>query len=105
MEPVIFLLLVIAIVLVFTFTNGFHDAANAIATVVGTKVLTPRQAVILGAVTNFIGALSGVAVDDPCAVALVNVPPATIQEPTWASEYTMPPSIFGVKLAGTELTT
>jgi PiT family inorganic phosphate transporter len=56
MEPVIFLLLVIGVVLVFTFTNGFHDAANAIATVVGTRVLTPRQAVIMGAVTNFIGA-------------------------------------------------
>ena len=37
MEPVLFLLLVIGIVLVFTFTNGFHDAANAIATVVGTR--------------------------------------------------------------------
>ena len=46
-----------------------------------------------------------VAVDDPCAVALVNVPPATIQEPTCAIANTMPPSIFGVKLAGTELTT
>jgi len=72
MDPVIFLLLVIAIVLVFTFTNGFHDAANAIATVVGTKVLTPRQAVILGAVTNFIGALSGVAVAKIIGAGLVD---------------------------------
>src|SRR5580658_7219214 len=72
MEPVLFLLLVIAVVLVFTFTNGFHDAANAIATVVGTRVLTPRQAVILGAVTNFIGALSGVAVATTIGAGLVD---------------------------------
>jgi hypothetical protein len=36
---------------------------------------------------------------------VVNVPPATIHEPTWAIAYTTPPSRFGVKLAGTELTT
>jgi inorganic phosphate transporter, PiT family len=72
MEPVLFLVLVIAVVLVFTFTNGFHDAANAIATVVGTRVLTPRQAVILGAVTNFIGALSGVAVATTIGAGLVD---------------------------------
>ncbi len=71
MEPVLFLLLVIAVVLLFTFTNGFHDAANAIATVVGTRVLTPRQAVIMGAVTNFIGALSGVAVAKTIGAGLV----------------------------------
>src|SRR5271170_4967241 len=71
MEPVLFLLLVLGIVLVFTFTNGFHDAANAIATVVGTRVLTPRQAVIMGAVTNFIGALSGVAVAKTIGAGLV----------------------------------
>jgi PiT family inorganic phosphate transporter len=72
MEPVLFLLLVIGVVLVFTFTNGFHDAANAIATVVGTRVLTPRQAVIMGAVTNFIGALSGVAVAKTIGAGLVD---------------------------------
>lgn len=71
MEFVIFLLLVNLVVLVFTFTNGFHDAANAIATVVATKVLTPRQAVILGAVTNFIGALGGVAVAKTIGAGLV----------------------------------
>ena len=40
-------LLVIIVALVFTYTNGFHDTANAIATVVGTKVLTPREAIML----------------------------------------------------------
>jgi len=55
-------LLVIFIALVFTYINGFHDTANSIATVVSTKVLTPRQAVMLAAVTNLIGAFFGVAV-------------------------------------------
>ncbi len=42
--------------------NGWNDAANAIATVVGTRVLSPRNAVIMAAVLNFVGSLSGVAV-------------------------------------------
>lgn len=71
MDLVLLLLFVNVTVLVFTFTNGFHDAANAIATVVGTRVLTPRQAVILGAVTNFLGALSGVAVAKTIGAGLV----------------------------------
>ncbi|HEX2746741.1 MAG TPA: inorganic phosphate transporter [Verrucomicrobiales bacterium] len=54
--------LVIFVALVFTYTNGFHDTANSIATVVGTKVLTPRQAILLAAVTNLIGAFFGLAV-------------------------------------------
>ena len=45
----------IAIVFAFDFFNGFHDAANAIATVVATKVLTPTRAVALAAVGNFVG--------------------------------------------------
>src|SRR6188474_1730925 len=62
MTELIFLLVVLVVVLGFTYTNGFHDAANAIATVVSTKVLTARQAVVLAAVLNFLGALSGTAV-------------------------------------------
>lgn len=48
---------VIAIALVFDFTNGFHDAANSIATVVSTRVLSPRYAVIWAAAFNFIAFL------------------------------------------------
>ena len=50
-------LVVVAILVVFSFDffNGFHDAANAIATVVATKVLTPTKAVGLAAVGNFVG--------------------------------------------------
>jgi PiT family inorganic phosphate transporter len=48
--------------LVFEYINGFHDTANAIATVVSTKVLTPRQAILLATVTNLCGAFLGEAV-------------------------------------------
>jgi PiT family inorganic phosphate transporter len=48
---------VILLALVFDFINGFHDTANAIATSVGTKVLTPAQALLMAACLNFVGAL------------------------------------------------
>jgi inorganic phosphate transporter, PiT family len=48
-----FIIIIIALALIFDFINGFHDAANSIATVVSTKVLTPFQAVLWAAVFNF----------------------------------------------------
>ena len=54
--------IVVAVVLValaFDYTNGFHDAANAIATSISTRALTPRIALTLAAVMNFVGALLG----------------------------------------------
>ena len=56
------ILTVLVVALLFEYINGFHDTANAIATIVSTKVLTPRQAVVLSASFNLIGALSGTAV-------------------------------------------
>ncbi|MCW2786715.1 MAG: pitA [Marmoricola sp.] len=50
---------VVVVALVFDYTNGFHDAANAIATSISTRALTPRIALILAAVMNFVGALLG----------------------------------------------
>jgi inorganic phosphate transporter, PiT family len=50
----VFLYVVVALVLVFDFLNGFHDSANSIATVVSTKVLSPLAAVIIAAFFNFI---------------------------------------------------
>jgi inorganic phosphate transporter, PiT family len=63
-EPTVALILfIIGIALVFDFTNGFHDSANSISTVVSTKVLSPRSAVIFAAFFNFIAAFAfGVAV-------------------------------------------
>ncbi len=57
--------------LLFEYINGFHDTANAIATVVSTKVLTPRVAVIWAAFWNLIGALAGTAVAKTISSGLV----------------------------------
>ena len=56
------LLLIIALAIGFGLANGFNDAANAIAPVIGTRVLSPRNAIILAAVFNFSGAATGLAV-------------------------------------------
>ncbi|MFI5180668.1 MAG: inorganic phosphate transporter [Thermoanaerobaculia bacterium] len=53
-----FVLFVVVVALLFDFVNGFHDAANSIATVVGTRVLTPRVAVIWAAFFNFVAAFA-----------------------------------------------
>ena len=50
---------VVVVALAFDYTNGFHDAANAIATSVSTRALTPRAALVLAAVMNFVGAFLG----------------------------------------------
>ncbi len=55
MTLTILLVVVIAVALLFDFLNGFHDAANAIATIVVTRALTPFQAVIMAGLANFIG--------------------------------------------------
>jgi PiT family inorganic phosphate transporter len=68
----IFLLIVILSVYAFEYINGFHDAANAIATVVSTKVMTPRVAVIMAAAFNLLGALSGTAVAKTVGAGLVD---------------------------------
>ena len=48
------LIVIIVLALVFDYINGFHDAANSIATIVSTKVLTPFQAVLWAAFFNFV---------------------------------------------------
>ncbi len=62
---------VIIVALVFEYINGFHDTANSIATVVSTKVLTPREAIAMAAVTNLIGAFFGLAVAKTISSGLV----------------------------------
>jgi PiT family inorganic phosphate transporter len=66
------LLTVIVVALVFEYINGFHDTAISIATVVSTKVLTPRQAVVLAAVTNLLGAMWGTAVAKTISSGLID---------------------------------
>jgi len=66
------LIVVILVALTFEYINGFHDTANSIATVVSTKVLTPRQAISLAAITNLWGALAGTAVAKTVSSGLVD---------------------------------
>ncbi|MDQ3118027.1 MAG: inorganic phosphate transporter [Verrucomicrobiota bacterium] len=73
-------LLVVMAALAFEYINGFHDAANAIATVVSTKVLTPRQAIALAAFFNLTGALMGTAVAATIGKGMVD--PKVITMPT-----------------------
>jgi len=73
------ILIVIFVALVFEYINGFHDTANSIATVVSTKVLSPRQAIILAACTNLLGAMWGTAVAKTIASGLVDAQFVTSQ--------------------------
>ncbi|NLU51070.1 MAG: inorganic phosphate transporter [Syntrophomonadaceae bacterium] len=65
------LVVVVVLALVFDYVNGFHDTANAIATSVSTKALTPRAAIMIAASLNFVGALSGTAVAKTIGKGLV----------------------------------
>jgi PiT family inorganic phosphate transporter len=67
----IFITVVLAAI-IFEYSNGFHDAANAIATVVSTKVLTPRQAIAMAAFFNLTGAMLGGAVASTVGKGLVD---------------------------------
>jgi inorganic phosphate transporter, PiT family len=64
----------VAVALFFDFTNGFHDAANAIATSVSTRALTPRVALAMAAVMNFVGALLGTGVAQTVGSGIIDTP-------------------------------
>jgi PiT family inorganic phosphate transporter len=70
-------LAVIAAAMAFDYTNGFHDAANAIATSVSTRALTPRVALAMAAVGNFIGTHFGAKVAATVGSGLVTLPVGT----------------------------
>lgn len=65
--------LVIIIALGFDYTNGFHDAANAIATSVSTRALTPRAALLMAAIMNVIGALMGTEVAKTIGKGIIDI--------------------------------
>jgi PiT family inorganic phosphate transporter len=85
------LIVVIVTAIVFDFINGFHDAANAIATIVSTGVLPVRTAVLMAGLFNFIGAITGTAVAktiasgfaDPAIVVQTVVLAALLGAITW----------------------
>ena len=70
-SDLILLTIVVALALVFDFTNGFHDAANAIATSVSTRALRPRTAVIMAGLLNFAGAFVSIEVAASVATGIV----------------------------------
>ncbi|SMQ21534.1 inorganic phosphate transporter, PiT family [Streptomyces sp. Ag82_O1-12] len=69
--------LIIIVGLTFDFTNGFHDAANAIATSISTRALTPRVALAMAAVMNFCGAFLGTGVAQTVGSGIIEAPEAT----------------------------
>ncbi|MGH3728803.1 MAG: inorganic phosphate transporter [Micromonosporaceae bacterium] len=75
MDPLLIgVIAVVAVALLFDYTNGFHDAANAIATSVSTRALTPRAALALAAVGNLVGAFLGGKVASTVGGGLVELP-------------------------------
>jgi PiT family inorganic phosphate transporter len=71
------LILVVVAALAFDYINGFHDTANAIATVVSTRVLTPLQAIIMAAGLNFVGAMVAQEVAKTIASGIIQTDQAT----------------------------
>lgn len=69
---IVLLTLVIIIAFIFEYINGFHDSANAISTVVSTKALSPRHAIIYAATLDFVGALCGTHVAQTIGAGLVS---------------------------------
>lgn len=86
------IIVIIALALFFDFLNGFHDSANSIATIVATRVLTPRQAVVMAAIANFIAAFVfttavaatiGKGIIDPKAISSTIILAALIGASLW----------------------
>ena len=73
------IVVVIVLALCFDFINGFHDTANSIATSIGTKVLTPMQALLMAAVLNFVGAMLHTEVAKTIGTGIINNGIATPQ--------------------------
>ncbi|MFH1560628.1 MAG: inorganic phosphate transporter [Chloroflexota bacterium] len=105
------LVITIALALAYAYGNGLNDAANAIATVVSTRVLTPTAAVILGGTMNMVGALTGTAVAktigkgivDPEFMTQAAVMAAILAAVTWiflATRFGFPISVSHSLVAG-----
>jgi PiT family inorganic phosphate transporter len=70
--------IVIALAMGFNYTNGFHDAANAIATSVSTRALTPRVALAMAAVANLVGAFFGTKVAKTIGSGVIEAPQGSV---------------------------
>jgi inorganic phosphate transporter, PiT family len=75
---IVFIVIIIGIALVFDFTNGMHDAANSVSTIVSTRVLSPRQAVVWAAFFNFVAFLIfGTTVATTIGKGMINIDTVT----------------------------
>src|SRR6478735_7028344 len=72
------LVIVILLAIAFDYVNGFHDTANAIATSVATRALSPRSAILMATAFNFIGAFAGTAVAKTISSGLVDEQTTTL---------------------------
>src|SRR5947207_2399579 len=71
------IVVVIAMAMAFNYTNGFHDAANAIATSVSTRALSPRVALGMAAVFNLLGSFFGANVAKTVGSGIITLPPGS----------------------------
>ena len=110
-QSVILLSITIVLALIYSYSNGINDAANAIATIVATRVLSPTAAVILGATMNLAGALTGTAVAktigkgivDPDFMTQAAAMSAILSAVTWvffATRFGFPVSVSHSLVAG-----
>jgi PiT family inorganic phosphate transporter len=76
---VVLLIAIVALALVFDYTNGFHDTANAIATSVSTRAISPRIAILMAAGLNLLGALVSTSVAKTVGEGIVNTDLVTLQ--------------------------
>ena len=74
MSITVLMVIIVAVALAFDYTNGFHDAANAIATTVSTKALTPRVALAMAAIANVVGALISTKVAATVGKGIIDAP-------------------------------
>ena len=78
MSSVVLVVLVLILAIAFDYTNGFHDTANAVATVIGTRVLRPGVAIAMSAVLNFVGAMVGTDVAKTISKGIVDAHVVTL---------------------------
>src|SRR3954447_16913140 len=78
MHDTLILWIVVGTALAFDFTNGFHDTANAVATSISTRALSPRVAVTLAAALNFVGAFLSISVAATIASGIINPDDVTL---------------------------
>jgi inorganic phosphate transporter, PiT family len=72
LESQVLLIVIVVTALIFDYTNGVHDCANAVASTVSTKVMSPGSAVMMAAILNFVGALMGTKVAETVGKGIIN---------------------------------